>query len=289
MKAGDAYGTIYATSSSIRVGPGVTDPATILVVGPDNVLLENASPAVTLWLEGSDGFGWEAMTAAPGAINAGTIVLGSNSDGEGETLAMPDGLLNTASGRVMLYGGGGDPTLSGTLTNDGYVGISDVYDATIGTLINHSLVGVDGSLQSATPGLADGSTSSASGSMLTMTHVNIGSLYNDGQIVIDAGTVLYLTANTPAGQDTLTQAGGSITSVDSASGGSILLDGGSLHYSGGTISGDFVVRNSVLDIDGSAAEATTIRVVGGDNLLLDNASSAVTLRVQGCAWAATRC
>ena len=290
FESGDLLGLFYAKGVSIHVGAGVTDPATVLVVGGNNVLLDNASKAVTLWLEGTDDFGYAEMTAAPGAINAGTLVLGANSDTSGESLAATDGLLNTASGRVMVYGNGGAPTLSGTLTNDGYVGLTAVYDMNFDTLINHGLLGVDGSVQSAMPGVGDGSPPPVGGPMLTMTHVNVGSWYNDGQIQIDAGTVLYLTANTPSGQDTLTQAGGSITAVDpagagrdgSTTGASILLDGGQFHFSGGDLTGDFVVRNGAIRIDSGVTDPATVRVVGGNNTLLDNASSAVTLRVQGC-------
>ena len=66
FESGDLLGLFYAKGVSIHVGAGVTDPATILVVGGNNVLLDNASKAVTVWLEGTDDFGYAVMTAAPG-------------------------------------------------------------------------------------------------------------------------------------------------------------------------------------------------------------------------------
>ncbi len=96
-----------------------------IYVGPDNTLLENASAATTLWVQGNDGYNAGVLTAAPDAFNAGTIVLASVSDYWGETLAAPDGMVNQTGGHIAVYGGG-PAILSGDLTNDGDLSLSGV-------------------------------------------------------------------------------------------------------------------------------------------------------------------
>jgi hypothetical protein len=193
--------------------------------------------------------------------------------------------------------------LSGTLTNDGYVGISGVWDMAFDTLVNHGLVGIDGTGRSATPGLPDplpgdppvegpgsnpasggsssgGSSSGSSGGgssgdptapaasagpVQGATQLRIGSWYNDGVIKVDPGTILDIACPPPSGPDTLTQAGGSIIAgatdgLDGPGGhATILIDGGQLHYSGGSIAGDFVVRDGAIRVEGSVTAPTALR------------------------------
>ena len=79
FEAGDVSGSFYVDNSRIYVGPGATDAATVYVVGANNTLLGNEGPSVTLRVEGDDAFGQGVLTAAAGAVNAGSIVLGSTS------------------------------------------------------------------------------------------------------------------------------------------------------------------------------------------------------------------
>ena len=79
FESGDVSGSFYVDNSQIYVGPGATGAATVTVVGPNNTLLGNEGPSVTLRVEGDDAFGQGVLTAAAGAVNAGSIVLGSTS------------------------------------------------------------------------------------------------------------------------------------------------------------------------------------------------------------------
>ena len=63
------------------------------------MLLTNQGGA-TLWVRGDDAYGQGVLTAAPGAANAGTILLQSASSYWGSFLSIPDGLDNTSTGVI---------------------------------------------------------------------------------------------------------------------------------------------------------------------------------------------
>jgi len=92
---------------------------------------------------------------------------------------------------------------------------------------------------------------------------------------VDPGTQLQV-APDGSGRDTCTQAGG-LVSAD----GEMILDGGVFHFTGGALMGDFSVRNGWIRVDASVTQPSSINVVGHENVLLDNASAVVVLRVQG--------
>ena len=153
FESGGVLGAFLVNGASIYVGPEAVAPDTIEVVGPYNTLLENASAVTTLWVQGNDDYNQGVLTAAPGAFNAGTIILASTSAYWGEGLAAPAGLVNLAGGHVAVYGGGGPAALTGTLTNDGYLSLSGVGAMSIDTLVNNGTVGVDATGDSLVPGL----------------------------------------------------------------------------------------------------------------------------------------
>ena len=107
FESGDVSGSFLVNDSQIYVGPGATDPATVYVVGAGNTLLGNEGPSVTLQVEGDDGFGQGVLTAAAGAVNAGSVVLDSTSSYFGSALAAPDTLLNASGGLIAVADDGG--------------------------------------------------------------------------------------------------------------------------------------------------------------------------------------
>jgi hypothetical protein len=102
-----------------------------------------------------------------------------------------------------------------------------------------------------------------------------GEVVNFGSITVGAGTRLDLRgvdANTPP---TLLQADGSINAT-----GQVVLHGGTFDFLGGAVAGAFYVNNSSLDVASTVTTASTVFVTGASSLV-DNASPAVTLAVQG--------
>ncbi len=294
---GTISGEYTTLNTELDVAATAPAGATINVRGQNKILDENASPTVTLWVQGSSYNGDGVLTAAAGAVNAGVIDLASASTYWGETLAAPDGLVNLAGGRVAVYGGGGPPALTGTVTNDGYLSLSGVGAMSIDALVNHGTVGVDATGTSPAPGLAslsdaaaaeaeggggtdasaDGASAAAApdGIVLYLTRLTVGAWTNDGTVAVDPGTQLEV-APDGSGRDTFTQAGGLV-----AADGQMIVDGGVFHFTGGGLMGDFSVRNGWIQVDATVTQPSTIDVAGHGNVLLDNASTVVTLRVQG--------
>ena len=123
FESGDVSGSFLVNDSQIYVGPDATDPATVTVVGSGNTLLGNEGPSVTLQVQGDDGFGQGVLTAAAGAVNAGSVVLDSTSTYFGIALAAPDTLLNAMGGLIGVAGdgGGGSRSLDGDFINAGTI------------------------------------------------------------------------------------------------------------------------------------------------------------------------
>ncbi len=283
-------GSFLLSGASINVGPEVVEPNTIEVVGPNNTLLENASAATTLWVQGNDCYNAGVLTAAPDAFNAGTIILASVGNSWGETLAAPDGMVNQTGGHIAVYGGGGPAILSGDLTNDGDLSLSGVSNLYIDTLVNNATVSVDASGQFLLPGATALTDAGAAESVadqtggpaappalgdapLELTQVTVGAWTNNGIVAVDPGTQLDV-ASDGSGRDTFTQAGGFVA-VD----GRMIIDGGLFHLTGGTVWGAFIIRNGQIQVDGSATQPADLSVVG-NSTLLDN-SGAATLLVDG--------
>ena len=116
-------GTFRVWNSVVEVAAGVTAPSTIQVIGTSNVLLDNASAAVTLWVGGLDGLGYGELSAAAGATDAGTILLQSFSPGTVSYLAIQDTLVNLPTGTIAANAGAGD--IPAGLINEGLVAVAD--------------------------------------------------------------------------------------------------------------------------------------------------------------------
>ena len=95
----DGGGVFQVQNAQLSFGPGATGALPVQVVGQGDVLLTNQGGA-TLWVRGDDAYGQGVLTAAPGAANAGTILLQSASSYWGSFLSIPDGLDNTSTGVI---------------------------------------------------------------------------------------------------------------------------------------------------------------------------------------------
>ena len=119
----NSSGTFQARNAVLNIDAGVTAASTIQVIGGSNVLLDNASPAVTLWVAGDDvGDNQGVLTAVPGAINAGTIELQSLGAHWDSFLAIDDTLANTATGVIEANAGAGN--LPAGLINEGLLAVA---------------------------------------------------------------------------------------------------------------------------------------------------------------------
>ncbi len=123
FESGDVGGSFYVNGAQIYVSPDAVDPATVYVVGSGNTLLGNEGPAVTLQVQGDDAFNAGVLTAAAGAVNAGSIVLSSASATWGSVLAAPNTLLNAQGGLIAVAenGSGGTRSLAGDFINAGTI------------------------------------------------------------------------------------------------------------------------------------------------------------------------
>ncbi|MBY0456974.1 MAG: hypothetical protein K2V38_06535, partial [Gemmataceae bacterium] len=123
---GSTTGVVRALNSTLAVGAGVTTASTVRAIGASGVLENNASPAVTVWVEGTTTWGRAVLTTAANATNAGTIRLETtSSDGfdRGSYLsANAGGFVNLAGGTVVTNVGTGDArSVSGNLINRGRI------------------------------------------------------------------------------------------------------------------------------------------------------------------------
>ena len=82
-------GTLQVQNAQLSFGAGAGGPLPVEVVGQGDVLLNNLG-SVTIWVRGDDLFNQGVLTTAPGAVNAGTILLQSASSWWGSFLSIPD-------------------------------------------------------------------------------------------------------------------------------------------------------------------------------------------------------
>ena len=112
---------------SIDIANTVTQASTLRVVRDNNVLLGNASPVVTLWLEGTTDFGFSRLYVDQDASNFGILKLECTSnDGNNQNsyLEMRNNarLTNETTGIIESNAGAGDSRiLTGTLVNKGHI------------------------------------------------------------------------------------------------------------------------------------------------------------------------
>jgi len=122
---GDINGTLRVVNGLIDVEPSVTGDQTVRVSGVASELIKNASPDVTLMIEGERFvYGRAELTPLAGAFNDGTILLTTTADDgldRGARLDMVNGpFLNRGTIRS-LVGAGDTRRLSGELVNEGLV------------------------------------------------------------------------------------------------------------------------------------------------------------------------
>ena len=202
-------GTLQVQNAQLSFGAGAGGPLPVEVVGQGDVLLNNLG-SVTIWVRGDDLFNQGVLTTAPGAVNAGTILLQSASSWWGSFLSIPDALDNTGTGVIhVTAGAGGGRSITGDLTNEGTV-----------------LVDADATVE-------------IDGASLTQ---------NDGLVRAD---------------------------------GRLTFNGGLLDFEGGAVTGYFYAENAQIYVSPDVADPSLIHVVGGGDVLLDNASAATTILVQG--------
>jgi hypothetical protein len=176
---------------------------------------EALGAGVTIWVRGDDRFNNGVLTVAPGAVNAGTILVESASSWWWSILSIQDTLDNASTGVIQVsQGAGGGRSIQGNLTNE-------------------------------------------------------------GTILVDANAPVEIDGNGNGGP-TLTQNGGLIQAN-----GRLLLNGGLLDFEGGAVTGNFYAKNAQLYVSPDVTDPSLIHVVGGGDVLLDNASASTTLLVQG--------
>jgi hypothetical protein len=122
---GGSTGNFRLQNVKIDVGPGVTQPSTLKIVGDGNVLGNNLSPAVTLWLEGNPTYGFSRMLVDADAINSGVLLMeaSSNDSFDRGSYLVTRGvakLINAATG-VIRVGTGDGGTISGVFRNEGAI------------------------------------------------------------------------------------------------------------------------------------------------------------------------
>lgn len=132
MLGGMLTGLVRAQNAAVWVAESVTAASELRVVGPNNILLGNLSPAVTLWVEGRVDYGLARLTATNEVTNLGTIHLETTQNDSWDRssyLACGPGIINGPSGRIEAMAGAGDsrPT-TGRLVNQGQVDAQTTLD-----------------------------------------------------------------------------------------------------------------------------------------------------------------
>lgn len=126
LLGGALEGTVRALNATILVGPGLTEPSTLRLVGGENRLVGSLSPLCTLWVEGTVAWGAAKLTTEPGAENRGTIHLETSTDDWQDRGSRLDcgvtGMVNAAGSVIRAATGAGDlRIISGRLINRGKV------------------------------------------------------------------------------------------------------------------------------------------------------------------------
>ncbi|HVS38084.1 MAG TPA: hypothetical protein VMS17_21175 [Gemmataceae bacterium] len=175
-------GEFVAFDSELDIADTVTATAVIEIRGAENVLDENRTPGVTLWVQGWNGNGDADLTAAAGAVNDGTILLESGGAGYNCNLATAAGgsFTNAADGVIDVEAGtGGGRLIQGTLNNEGLLK-ADTAMQWSGALANAGTVTVAAGVQVNVAGLNGAAPS------LSQT---AGSLTVNGSLLLPDGTL----------------------------------------------------------------------------------------------------
>ena len=115
---GESLGGEFVTAGTELDVEDATGTGLIEIRGQDNQLDQNLAPGVTLWVQGSDWNGSASLTAAPGAVNAGTILLEPiHHDYWTSDLFVGPSFTNAATGVIDVQagaGGGATSTAAGS-------------------------------------------------------------------------------------------------------------------------------------------------------------------------------
>ena len=122
---GGALGGEFVTAGTELDVEDATGTGLIEVRGQDNQLDQNLAPGVTLWVQGSDWNGSASLTAAPGAVNAGTILLEPiHHDYWTSDLFVGPSFTNAATGVINVQAGaGGGANVYGSWVNEGTIDV----------------------------------------------------------------------------------------------------------------------------------------------------------------------
>ena len=252
----------------------------------------------TLWVQGNDDYNAGRANGRAGGLQRrhhhpglGQRLLGR------ACLAAPAGFVNLAGGHVAVYGGGGPAALTGTLTNDGYLSLSGVGAMSIDTLVNNGTVGVDATGLSVPgadgPGGADrrgggrlgGGRRPPAATPRPPAGGGRGARTRSRALTVGSGPITASSASIPAPSWRSPPTAPAATPSRRPAAWSpptapMIVDGGLFHFTGGGLWGTFTVRDGPIRVGSGVVAPSTVDVVG-DSTLLDNASSAVTLDVQG--------
>ena len=173
-------------------------------------------------------------------------------------------LLNNLAAGVTIWARGDDLFNQGVLTT-----ASDALNA--GTILLQSasswwgsILSIPGQLDNTATGVIHVTHGAGGGRWIE------GDLTNEGTLTVDAGASLEIDGSTLTQNDGVIQADGQI-----------VFNGGLLDFEGGAITGAFYAENAAPYVSPDATDPSLIHVVGGGNLLLDNASASTTILVQG--------
>ncbi len=137
-------GYLYNCTLDFTVNP--TAPTTLLLEGSGDTLGGADIPAdATLWVQGNGYLGQNAvLNLAGGTVNDGTILLESQNNTYGDTLALAGTFTNAADGTIQVtQGSGGGRGISGTVVNQGQIDVGPNTGVGVsGTLENQGQVAV---------------------------------------------------------------------------------------------------------------------------------------------------
>ncbi len=248
---GAVSGPVFGTgSTTLNVTAGVTAPSTVYL--NDGTLVNNLSPAVTVWLQGNSTFGNSSTSLAANATNAGTLHLESANNTYSSNFTS-NGFTLTNTGTISVgLGSGGSRTFSGNLTNSGQVSVdsnaflsiqSGTYTAAGGTITGPAVLNTDTIQETASPptpstivlvNYATLATDNLAGYTLwvrgesfggNLTLTSAGSFTNHGTLRLESSDSTYDSSLTLGGGGTLTNAADGTLLVNAGSGGSRILSG----------------------------------------------------------------
>jgi hypothetical protein len=170
FNGGALSGSVAVRSAQLSVAATVTTPSTVLALG-NSTLLDNASPAVTVWVQGRNVIGSATLTIAAGAGNAGTLRLESIDAGWNVTVSVASGALtNAPSGTIRTgAGSGGFRIINGNVVNQGTVVVES---GATGTLF------INGTYTQAASGSFNPDLSSTYGRLSVNGAVSLGGVLN---------------------------------------------------------------------------------------------------------------